>query len=79
MASDSIRKFILNAIADIKKAEPYSLEERNQLDGGIFSISDDAVPFDRDRWLATLSQSALDKYFSKHPEDSIENYINETA
>ena len=74
MDSNSTRKYILKALANIQKAKPYSEIERSQMGDDLFNSN---KKVNRDRLIATLSQIALDKYFKEHPDDSIENYINE--
>ena len=75
--SNSTRKYILKALANIQKAKPYSEIERSQMGDDLFKSNTSSEKVNRDRLIATLSQIALDKYFKEHPDDSIENYINE--
>ncbi len=70
MASTFTPEKIKNLINQSRSAEPYSDDEILTLDG---------TPRDGDRQLATLAKITLEKYFALHPEDSIENYIKETA
>lgn len=79
MVSDSTRKFIRKAIERAKSAEPYPIEFLNSLPDDISLVDGDEAQVDQRRVTATMAKITLDKYFAQHPEDSIENYIAETA
>ena len=77
MASDSIRTFILKAIERSKIAEPYPDGFLEKQPDDMFPVAGDSGPLDQRRVTATMAKKVLDKYFAEHPDDSIENYINE--
>ncbi len=76
MESNSTRKYIKKVIERAKSAEPYPLEVLHNRHSDIFAEEE---ALDQKRLTATIAQITLNKYFSQHPEDSIENYIDETA
>lgn len=73
MESSSTRAFIKRAIERSKIAEPYPIEVIENRHSDIFSNDE---PLDERRVTATMALITLDKYFSQHPEDSIENYTD---
>ena len=75
MASDSTRAFIMKAIERSKIAEPYPDGFLDSQPDDIFPASDQVEQLDQRRVTATMAKISLDKYFSAHPDDSIENYI----
>ncbi len=74
MKPNFTRKQILKAIERAQSAEPYSPEIWNNLTSDIF---DSKNQLDQKRVTATMAKITLDKYFKSHPEDSIENYIED--
>lgn len=66
MASNFTPQQIKELIEESKSAEHYPKSVFHELDGEML---------DERRLLATKAQRILDRYFKKHPEDSIENYL----
>ena len=66
MALNFTPQKIKELIEEAKSAEHYPESVFDELDGEML---------DGKRLLATQAQRILDRYFAKHPEDSIENYL----